>query len=191
VNGKPSAALQTQNRRGDDRAHHQRGIVVLHHARVIGGIGDHLALARGRDAADDSFAEGKLLRFEHLLDEARPPRAEFLRVGQRAVRREQALDGHAAHHVVGALFENAGAERAGAEDRGMHDALEKLVAIQSLTHGVDHAVHELQYHRPLLEQGKFFLLLARRLVPGLPVKDQDQQRPDATTEQKKHHRAAV
>ncbi|MEJ1971582.1 MAG: hypothetical protein WDM96_03470 [Lacunisphaera sp.] len=80
-------------------------------------------------ATDEALAHGKHLGLQHLLDEL-GARAQFhlLDVGNRPVRRKQSLDRHAAHQVVGTLLENAGAQRTRAEDRGMDDALEQLVA---------------------------------------------------------------
>ena len=175
-------------RRGDDGFYGERRVVVLHDARVGHGIGDQLADARARHLADDALVDVKYLRLQHLLDEARP--GGELGLGLRRqwpVRREQPFHGHPLHLVVGALLEDAGAQRARAKDGGMHNALKQVVARKALPKRLDHVMHEIHHQLLLLRQHQLLLLQPVRLGTGFRTEPEQGQRAGRGTQEKEEH----
>ena len=65
---------------------------------------------------------------------------------------KQTFDSDAFERVVVALFEDAGTHRAGAENRGMDDALKHGGTVAAFSDSLDHVVHELDDDLLLLLQ---------------------------------------
>ena len=168
----------------DRRANGQRGVVMLHHARVRGRIRQPLSPPTRRDPADDAFADGKLLRLEHLFDEFGPrPKRTFQRIGQRTMRRKQSFDRDAAQRAAVGLLENARAQRTCAKDRRMHNALVQFLAGQALAQRLGHEVNKLK--QPLAVLRELLVLLLDAI--GVPARSpkEDQQREDACQQEER------
>ncbi|MCR6657397.1 MAG: hypothetical protein NVV63_16660 [Opitutus sp.] len=126
-------ALAKTHGHRDHRANRQRRIFVSHDTRIGFGICDELSLPACHHRADDAFVIGKLLRFQHLFDEARSCSERVVcSARQRTMRWEKSFDRHASHLPVAGALEKSRAQRARAEDRRVHDALPQCGRIQSL-----------------------------------------------------------